>query len=263
MKKKTQPIWHLFVEKSLDILADGGYLVMVHPSGWRYIDGSFRNIFEMFKNKQMLYLELHSKSDGQKTFGASTTYDFYCLKNCNNKKLTKIKFQDGVIGNYDLSKLKFIPNGKIDVFVKLMASDDEDKVNVLYNRSSYGTDKKNMSSVKTDEFKYPCIYYTYADGTYKLWYSSRNNNGHFKIPKVIFSSGISTPLIDSEGEFGQCQFAYGIIDSVNNLEDIKTALLNDKFLELMKYVDGVSGQRYNYKIIATFRKDFYKQFLND
>ena len=260
---KTKAIWHLFVEKSINILSEGGYLNMVHPSNWRYIDGSFRNIFEMFKNKQMLYLELHSKSDGQKTFGASTTYDFYCLKNCNNKKLTKIKFQDGVIGDYDLSKLKFIPNGKIDVFVKLMASDDEDKVNVLYNRSSYGTDKKNMSSVKTDEFKYPCIYYTYADGTYKLWYSSTNNNGHYKIPKVIFSSGISTPLIDSKGEFGQCQFAYGIIDSVNNLEDIKTALLNKKFLELMKYVDGVSGQRYNYKILSTFRKDFYKQFLND
>ena len=263
-ERKTHPLWHKFVEKSISILTDGGYLNMVHPSNWRYIDGLFRNIFEMFKNKQMLYLELHTKRDGQKTFGASTTYDFYCLKNNkNNSHLTKIKFQDGVIGYYDLSKLKFIPNGKMDMFVELMANDNEDKVNVLYNRSSYGTDKKNMSLNKTNEFKYPCIYYTYSNGTYKLWYSSTKDNGHFNIPKVIFSSGISTPLVDVKGEFGQCQFAYGIIDSVDNLENIKTALLNIKFLELMKYVDGVSGQRYNYKILSTFRKDFYKQFLND
>ena len=37
-------------------------------------------------------------------------------------------------------------------------------------------------------------------------------------------------------------------------------------MELIKFSDGwsnVSDKRFNRKVIATFRKDFYKQFLND
>jgi hypothetical protein len=93
---KTNPIWDRFVEKSLNILIDGGYLNMVHPSGWRNVDGRFKHIQNMFKNRQVIYLELHSEKDGIKTFGAKTTYDFYTLKNSvNHNHITKIRCIDG------------------------------------------------------------------------------------------------------------------------------------------------------------------------
>ena len=72
-------------------MVDGGYLVAVHPSGWRNADGMFKNIQTLLKSKQLSYLEVHSKSDGMKTFGASTPYDFYCLHNVQNTMFTKIK----------------------------------------------------------------------------------------------------------------------------------------------------------------------------
>ena len=262
-EKKTTPIWQYFVEKSLTILIESGYLNMVHPSNWRFVDGPFSNLKKTMFNKTILYLELHSKTDGQKTFGASTTYDFYCLKNIeNNNHKTKIKFEDGKTTEINLQNLPFIPNANLELLLNLIANKNEDNVNVISN-SSYHTQRQYISKTENKDFKYPCVHYTYADGSIRFNYSSINEKGHFDIPKVIFSQGISHPIIDKNGEYGMCEFAYAIVDEIENLENIQRALLNPKFIELMKYVDGVSGQRYNRKVIATFRKDFYKQFLND
>lgn len=262
-ERNTHPIWHLFVEKSISILTEGGYLNMVHPSGWRNVDGKFKNTQNLLKNREVLYLEMHNKKDGIKTFGAQTTYDFYCVRNKKNEGYkTQIKCVDGVIENVDLSVMEFIPNGKFSEFEKLVSKDGEEKIKVI-NNSSYHTQRQHISKNKVGEFVYPCIYTTSKDGSISLYYSSTNQNGHFGTSKVIWSNGISTPCVDLEGEYGLTQFAYAIVDDNENLTNIKKAMLSEKFLELMTYSDGESGHRYNTKTISTFRKDFYKQFLND
>jgi hypothetical protein len=259
---KTQAIWHLFVEKSLDILADGGYLVMVHPDGWRGVDGKFKHIQDMIKSRQTLYLELHNEKDGVKTFGANTTYDFYCVRNNKNENhITKVKCVDGSIENVNLSKMDFIPNGKFGEFNSLIAKKNQARVEMLDTNYCYAHRKPNMSKTKTDDFKFPCVYTTLQDGSMNIWYSNTKEFGHFNLPKVIWSNGgASTPIVDMNGQYGLMEYAYAIIDDEENLEDIKRALLNPKFLELMKYADGLA-HRYNRKVIAIFRKDFYKEFI--
>jgi hypothetical protein len=262
--KKSQAIWDRFVIKALETsLVTDGYLVAVHPSGWRSTDGAFKRVQSLLKSHQMLYLEVHSKQEGMKTFGASTPYDFYCLRNTENlgNFNTKIKCQDGNIERTDISKLNLIPNGMYDAFKKLIAKKGEETVKILYSRSAYGNDKPNMSKEQTEEFKYPCIYYTYKDGTSKLFYSNTNQNGHFGIPKVIWSQGISMPIVDTNGEYGVMNFACSIVDDVQNLERIKQAMLTPEFIKLMSYSNGISGQRYDNKAIALFRKDFWIDFL--
>ena len=135
-----------------------------------------------------------------------------------------------------------------------------ERVNLLYSRTLYGNDKKNMSKEQTEEHSFPCIYYTYKDGSTQIWYSNLNKD-HFGIPKVIFSQGISSPIIDELGEYGLMNFAYGIVDDVENLPHIQKALLNPEFIKLMSFSWGVSGQNYNPKVIALFRKDFWKEFI--
>ena len=54
--KKTQPLWHLFVQKSLTLLEEGGYMVMVHPSGWRNVDGIFKETQVKIRQRQLLEL---------------------------------------------------------------------------------------------------------------------------------------------------------------------------------------------------------------
>ena len=258
--KKTKSIWNLFVKKSISLLNNDGFMTMVHPSGWRSLDGDFKDVQILIKNN-LLYLEMHDDKDGQTIFGASTSYDWYCFSK-NNCLTTKIKDQKGDIFNINLSKWEFIPAGNFDTFSKLLANDDEERVDVIYSRSSYGTDKSHMSRIKDDEFIYPCVYTIIKDNTINLFWSKNNENGHFNIPKVIWSNGMASPAtIDINGEYGLTQFAYAIVDSIDNLEKIKKCMHNLKFIETMKLCYMSSGNRFDRKVLSTFKKYFWKYFL--
>ena len=225
---KTQPIWNLFVKKYLSMLHEGGYMVMIHPDGWRGTKGIFKNTQILLKEKEMLYLEVHDKNEGFKTFGATTTYDFYCIRNSkNNNFITKIKCIDGTIEFADISKMEFIPNAMFNTYNSLIAKENEKKVNLLHSYSAYEHRKPYMSVKKDNVFKYPCVYYTYKDESIRFMYSNINTNGHFNIPKVIWSfGGASTPIVDINGDYGQVEFAYSIIDDVDVLFKIKKAMLS-------------------------------------
>lgn len=255
-------LWDKFVIKTLNVLKQEGFMCAVHPDGWRSFDGGFKNIQLLLRKKQIRYLELHNKYDGIKTFGASTTYDFYCLQNVPNIMLTTIKTQDGKIERVDLSKMEFIPNGMFKEFELLLAKEGEEKVNLLYN-CSYHHQLEHMNKTQTEEFIYPVVYTIPKNGIPNLIYSSTNQKGHYNIPKVIWSNGISHPIVDLNGEFALSQFSYAIIDEPKNLPYIQRAMLNPDFIKLMGFSDGVTGtgHRYNRKVISLFKKDFWKEFL--
>ena len=255
-------LWDKFVIKTLNQIVEGGYLVAIHPSGWRNIDGKFKNVQTLLKSRQITYLEIHSQEEGVKTFGVETRYDFYCLHNVPNTMFTKIKGQDGIVERVDLSKTEFIPNGMYKEFEKLMPKNGEETVKVLYNRSSYGTDKKHMSKEINEINVFPCAY-TVMKGEPKFMYSSINTNGHFGMSKLIWGNGRIKSvgsLVDSNGEYGLTQFCYAIVDTPENLPRIKQAFDNKDFRKLMEFC-SVSNMSINYRIIALFRKDFWKEFI--
>ena len=68
---KTETLWGKFIIKSLTLLKSSGYLVLVHPSGWRNIDGKFKNIQKEILTRDLQYLEIHNEKDGLKTFSSS------------------------------------------------------------------------------------------------------------------------------------------------------------------------------------------------
>lgn len=258
--KKTKSIWNLFVKKSISLLSVDGFMTMVHPSGWRSLDGDFKDVQIMFK-RNLLYLEMHDDKDGLEMFGATTSYDWYCYSSKFVKE-TKVKDQKGEFSNIDLSSWEFIPAGGFDIFSNLIAKNNEDKVNVIYSRSAYGTDKSNMSRDQVGGFIYPCVYTIIKDNTINLFWSKTNGNGHFNIPKVIWSNGMaSPPTVDPNGQYGLTQFAYAIVDDINNLYNIKKSMDSQKFIETMKLCYMSSGNRFDRKVLSTFRKDFWKYFL--
>jgi len=261
---KTQAIWHKFVEKSILILCEGGYLNMVHPSGWRNADGMFKGVQDLFKQRNLLYLEIHDTNDGLKVFNAGTRFDWYVLKNTKNENLlTTIKCQDGILHKLDISKLEFIPNGRFDDIMKLYSK--ENRVKLTHSFSLYESRKNHMSKKVNEEFKYPCLQNINVNNEPScVYYSNTKEYGHFNIPKLIFGVQVSGLILDNKGEFGMCQHCSAIIDEVNNLEQIKMVMESKEFIELMKYCDvGGNRDRYNRRVISTFRKDFYKQFLNN
>jgi hypothetical protein len=262
--KKTQPIWNIFVKKSINILNDDGYLVLIHPSGWRNVDGIFKDVQNLLKSRKILELHIHNEKDGIKVFGADTRYDFYCLKNeIVNDFKSKIRCQDGNIEEANLSKLEFIPNGGFFEISSLMGDIDDEKVNILHSYSSYETRKSWISKNKDDIFKYPVVYTVPKGDTLNLMYSSINDRGHFGYTKLIWSNGriISVgSVIDTNGDYGLTQFSYAIVDDIENLNNIKKAFDSDKFRKIME-LSAVGDMSINRKVIATFRKDFWKEFI--
>jgi hypothetical protein len=261
-EKKTRPLWQDFVKKSIDICAKNGHVVNVHPSGWRSVEGRFKETQNLLKSKQMMYLEMHHFKEGQDVFDAAIDYDWYVLKNTENDGLTKIKFQDESEDQIDISQYEFIPNGMFREIMQLVAKKDEEKVSMI-SESAYHTQRLNvMSKEKTATNPYPCVYTVNSSGIPTFWYSNYNKV-HFGIPKVIWANGASGVMIDAKGEYGLTQFARAIVDDVENLAHIKKAMESERFIKNIMGFKHSLGDKYNRKIIATFRKDFWKEFIND
>lgn len=257
---KTQSIWNLFIKKSHRLLEINGYIVMVHPSGWRAVGGIYKDVQKILKGN-LIFLSMNDENEGQKIFNATTSFDWYCYSN-NKVSSTKIKDHEGNIIEIDLSIYEFIPNSDFDLFSKLIANDDDEKVTILHSYSSYETRKGWISKDKKDNFKYPVVYTIIKNGTINKWWSNTDKNGHFGIPKVIWTNGMaSQPTIDINGEYGLTQFAYAIVDDVTNLESIKKCMDSDKFIKLMKLCYMSNGNRFDRKVLSTFKRDFWKNFI--
>ena len=262
---KTEPIWHKLAEKAISLLKPNGIFSVIHPSSWRTSVGKYTFLKDIYLSKKVTSLVLNDFKKGQKVFGAGTNFDEVTLVNTpyelgHKTKITDVKENTNYM---DLGNVPFLPNSDFEKILSLVAKDNESRVDILYERSSYGTDKTHMSSEKNDTYKYPCVYtITKRDGV-NLWYSSTNDNGLFGVPKVMWSNGLGTyPVVDKKGEYGITQFSYGIQDDVDNLDNIEKALKSKSFLELMESVK-FTNNIYDYKIISTFRKDFWKEFLDD
>lgn len=264
--KKTEPLWNKFFHKRISLLKEGGYLSLIHPSGWRNISGKFKDIQEVIRSKKVSYLSIHNEKDGMETFGAETRYDYYVLQNIpNDESETLVRFQDGEFKKLLLNDMEFIPNGGIDLLNTLLAKEGEEKVTVLHSFSNYETRKSWVSKTQNDEFNYPCVYTVNYLSQPTFYYSSTNENGHFGVPKVIWSNGRISSVgsyIDDTGEFGLTQFSYAIVDEVENLSFIKRTLDSLKFKKLMELC-AVGQLTINHKVISTFRKDFWKDFIDD
>lgn len=259
---KTQPLWDKFVAKSFGLLKENGYLCMVHPSGWRSGGNIFKDA-KVLKDKQIQYLEIHSEQDGNKTFGATTRYDWYVIKNCSASTDTVIKDQDGVVVTASLVGKNFIPNSQIEKVYSMFAQADEKRCEIIGD-SSYHTQRTEiMSKDKGGKFKHPVIYSTPVDGP-TIWYSSTNDRGHFGVSKIIFNP--CRPIgfvVDSEGKYGMSQFCVGIVGDEKYLKMVANVLQNQKtngfaeFMEVCHFTDKV----FNKEVVGNFRKDFWKAFV--
>lgn len=252
-------LWSKFVEKSLELAEDGGYISLIHPPMWRKPE---HKIWDLLTENQIKYLEIHSEKDGSKTFGAQTKFDWYVVQKTPYKESTKIIDEEGVGYSLNLNELPFIPNYNFEDFGSILAKDDEEKCEVIYSRSIYGTDKKWMNEENTKEFKYPCVYGMKQNNIITYWYSNCNDKGHFNIPKVILGWGRHLyPLIDFEGKYGMTQIVFGIkIDSLEEGENIKKAIETDKFKRILACSKWGAFQT-EWRMFKYFRKDFWKEFI--
>jgi hypothetical protein len=260
-------IWQDFTKKSLNKwLLPNGYLLFVHPPGWRKPNterGKFTKMFDlMTKQNQMIYLEIHGIKDGQKVFNCGTRYDWYLVEKKRRYKNTIVIDEEGKKNVVELGELSWLPNSNILEINKILARDGDEKCPIMYDRTAYGADKKDrVSSVETKEFKYPCIHTTPKSGI-RYMYSKVNNRGHFGVSKVIFGdSGIYKPVIDMDGKYGMTQHSMAImVDNLEEANNICKAINSDKFDNIIKSC-LFSSYAIDWNIFREFKKDFWKGYI--
>lgn len=251
-----KPVWHFFVDKSFNLLNPDAKMVMVHPSGWRGVK-TFKSTKDKILSRNILFLKMHSFRQGQEMFNAAINFDFYYLENKKYNGMTHIICEDNSSINMDISSIEVIPSENIEEIISLFAKVGEEKINILSN-SSYHHTREYISSIRDKDHIYPCVYTVRSNNTPTFKWSSINNKGHFGIPKVIFSNGASGVLSDTLGEYGMTQFSYGIIDDIENLENIKKALESEYFIKKIMLFKNSLGDKYNRKLLSNLRKDFWK-----
>jgi hypothetical protein len=259
-------LWNKFTIKSIDYYLNvKGYLLFVHPSGWRKPESEkakYNNIFKKLTSEnQMLYLEIHNTKDGMVMFRCGTRYDWYLVEKNKKYKNTLIKDENGNKTEQDLEKWKWLPNCKFDRIFKLLGESENECCNVLYSRNDYGTDKKWVSKIKNNEFKYTLIHSTPKSGVRHM-YTNDNTRGHFGIPKVIFGdSGINEhAIIDKEGKYGMTQHSIGILGKTDELVEILNTINKNVFEESLKACMW-SNFQIDWRLFKYFKKDFWKNFI--
>jgi hypothetical protein len=106
------PIWQHHVKEIFNRVKEGGYVVNIHPSGWRNGNaGRYSEIHDILFSKNIQVLSIHSSTEGLKTFNAGTRYDWYITKNEPYVGPTQIRFEgEGKFIEIDLSDWNCIPN---------------------------------------------------------------------------------------------------------------------------------------------------------
>ena len=265
--KKTQPLWHLFVQKSLTLLEKDGYMIMVHPSGWRNVDGVFKETQILLKNRQILNLCMNSVQKGEEIFGASTSFDYYLLKNEKYSINTDITDINGIKYSININKMELIPNCDIEKITSLLKRPEEKGVSVLHSYSTYETRKPYISSIQSDIFVYPCVYSILKNGTINLLYSNEDK-GHFGVKKIIFGNGANpTFILDKKGEYGMTQFSFGVlIDTIEEMESFDKVIKSGKLdfiTKATKFVSTNGNPVFYPKILPLLKKDFWKDYINE
>ncbi len=256
------PLWDKFVRLMIKILNTNGFLLFVHPCGWRKPPSDkskFKDLFSlMTKENQMIYLEIHNTKDGLKTFNSGTRYDFYIIKKTNEKIKTLIKDENGSLIYLNLNKLDWLPNYDYKLFLKIV---DNYKENRTISNSNYETRKKYVNEKKSNEFIFPLIHSTLINKT-RYFYSSRNDKGHFGIPKIIFGdSGISNVILDLNGKFGMTQHGIALpIDNEKNGLLLKKILESDKFKQFLNACLW-SNFMIDWRMFNYFKNDWYLEFI--
>lgn len=251
-------LWDKFVYNSItDWLIKDGYLLFVHPRGWRQLNNKTGILM---RKKQILYLNMNDVKEGKKMFDRSTDYDFYLLENKDVYKETIINDYNDNEYTLSLKNKSFIPNHSMKEVYSLIDYVDDDN-GFLCSKSIYETRKKWMSNTKNEEHIYPCIYSIDSNNNPSLKWSSRNDKGHFGISKFIFSNG-NGYIKDINGKYGLTEWAYAIICKEKDMDDIEQVFKSKKFRDIVDAI-RLTSNKYNYVVLKIFKKYFWKEFINN
>jgi site-specific DNA-methyltransferase (adenine-specific) len=228
--------WKPFVYKSLEILRNEGYILMIHPTGWRKpvsMRASAGDIWEIFKKNNLIFLKITDEK-----IPNFPKVDYYVLKKSNIQQSTKVinQFEKNPSTkiSVNLYNLPFIPHlindEVISIMNKLLKKKGE-KFNITYNQK-IKPKKGEKTSIGIPHAHYFDIItkkYQEKNALYK------NNPDYLLVPKIImtYSGGKKPANLYAKyfsKEIGTTNNTmYQVITKADNINNIIT-FLNSKLI---------------------------------
>lgn len=252
-------LWDKFVPLSIELAKESGHICLVHPAKWRKPEDA---LFSIITGHNLKYLEMHSKKDGIRIFGASTPFDWYVLQKSQPTGKTTVKDTLGNISEQDLSTFQFLPNCDFELVDKLLAKNGEAPAEVIFSYNNHETRKPWMSETQDKEHPYKC-FHTSGRGGVRWWYSSKKSD-HFECPKIIFGEAdiVANAVVDFKGEYGITQQGIGLkISSPEEGEKMKKAMESEQFNDFLRTAVRWSQMRMDWRMFKCFKRDFWKEFV--
>lgn len=208
-KHQSNTIWLFFVDYSLKLLKENGYLIFITPILWRKIfkpnsTSKVKHLYkELTQKRHLIYLKMIPSKMSIKYFNANVKCDYYIVKNTLHNDISKIIDIDNVENNINLLNYPFIPNGSFKLIYSLLRNDNTINNNFKDYHSKYKCKKKNqkiLSNTKDDIFKYKLLKRSNTKLTEYI-YTSLYIPELFECKKVLFNiCCLASPVIDFKGE---------------------------------------------------------------
>jgi tRNA1(Val) A37 N6-methylase TrmN6 len=245
----SKPLYHLFIQRSLELLKQDGYLVAIHPFTWRRKSREIKLINHLL-NYQIHYIYTNNNF---KEFNKSAIHiNYYLLQKCDN--IYKSKCENYFNNKYYYSELQlhnkyeFLPillTEETMSIIDKMQNINTNKLTIkLESKLSSTHSAKNTNTKKDDIFQYK-NYHTFSlkKNTNIYRYTKEKHPSHDKHKIIMnFKGGynIFRPFIDN-GKMGITDSAL-YIDTKDNLK--RNSILKLFNSDLFKFILMITS--YNY-----------------
>ncbi len=245
-KASSKPLYHLFIEKAINNLKDGGYLVAIHPFTWRRKSREIK-LIDIILKYQIIYIYTDNNF---KEFNKSAIHiNYYLLEKKNTYKKTicdnyfNNKYYKSVINiNNNLGFLPILLTEETFSIINKMTTINNNKLNIkLESKLSSTHSPENTRTVCSEIFKHT-NYHTFSirkqSNIYK--FSKEKHPSHDKTKIIMnFKGGynIFRPFVD--------QGTMGITDNALYMEiDSDDAVLKLFNSDIFKFILHITS--YNY-----------------
>jgi hypothetical protein len=256
--------WKSFVYKSLEILRNDGYILMIHPTGWRKpvsMRASAGDIWEIFKKYNLIFLKITDEK-----IPNFPKVDYYVLKKSNIQQNTKVINQfeknpstTSLVNLYNLPFIPHLINDEVISIMNKLLKKKGEKFNIKRNQTI--KPKKGIRNISGIPHAH---YFDINTRKYQEIFDKYKNepDDYISTPKIIMTySGGKKPANLYAKYFSKeigitDNTMYQVITKADNINNIIT-FLNSKLIHfILKITQYSSAPNYKneFNILNMFAK---------
>jgi hypothetical protein len=255
-------------------LKDGGQLLSIHPSDWRFKTNSSKQLTKLY-SAHSVRATLHDTYFSRYIWNVVANVDEIILTKNYFPKL-EVQFEDlstPIVGGEFIDVTKWfsqypVPTRHFDIFQSLVGKDDDKKLSIQKVKGS-SVDYLYQKE-KTNEYRYPVIQRILKEKRFSegIYYSPIKPNGDMSRPKIILSWGSLHNMLDLNGKYNCLKegnfFIFDENDNKKKLTELYNGINNIIFKKLLSSFMGsdqkvIVDQHFKkIKILSFFKRDFYK-----